>query len=76
MELYTLSFSDLFTVWGVPVEREGYELTVRYNEEDVDSINDVPLEPNGTVDLIYVSLPESENEVDPEDGTMNIQGEM
>ncbi len=51
-----LTFADFFDVWGVPVEREGYSLTVSVNGEEVSSINDVTLEDGAVVELAYTTL--------------------
>ncbi len=53
-----IAFADFFDVWGRSVEREGYELEIRYDGEVVESITDVPLEDHGQIELIYTSIEE------------------
>lgn len=50
-----LSFADLFAVWGQPVEREGYDLVITVDGQEVSSINEVPLKDHSSVELVYVT---------------------
>lgn len=51
-----ITFADFFDVWGRSVEREGYDLEIRYDGAVVDTIIDVPLEDNGQIELLYTSI--------------------
>lgn len=50
-----LSFHDFFAVSGYDVEREGYDLEVKYNGEIVPSVDDVPIEDLGAIELVYTT---------------------
>lgn len=54
--LGALSFADFFAVWGMPVEREGYTLSISVNGTSVSSVDEVPLVDGARVEFSYTSL--------------------
>ncbi|XKT74209.1 MAG: hypothetical protein ACJKTH_02555 [Patescibacteria group bacterium UBA2163] len=53
--LSELSFSHFFDMWEQPIEREGYQLTIKVDGVEVDSVDNVPLRDQAKIELIYTS---------------------
>lgn len=53
--LQELSIEDFFTVWGQPVEREGYDVVISVNGQEISHISGVPLQDGARIELNYTS---------------------
>ena len=50
-----IAFTDFFSVWGQPIEREGFSLTVEVDGTPVESVEDVVLRDGSQIELQYTS---------------------
>ena len=57
--LQELSIADFFDVWNQPVEREGYDMTISVNGQEVSHISDVPLQDQARIELTYTTQSET-----------------
>ncbi len=50
-----LSFADFFAVWGVPIQREGYALSITVDGVSVATPGDVPLKDGSFIVMSYTT---------------------
>lgn len=59
--LDVLTLQSFFDVWGRPVEREGFDLTITANGREYESITDFKLQDHMNIELAYTPTPQEEN---------------
>ena len=53
--LQEISFADFFDVWGQPIEREGYDLVITVDGQEIASVEEVPLKDHAQIEFAYTS---------------------
>jgi len=54
------SLQDFFDVWGVGLEREGYEAQILHNGEQRARLHDVPLQDGDRIEIQYTTISKTE----------------
>jgi len=53
--LSELSFADFFAVWGMPIERAGYDVAIQVNGASVASVDEVGFHDGDRVEFVYTT---------------------